>query len=109
MSDFSLYGYNVSYKLYLAADYGVPQMRERVFIVGVKGNRHFQHPEPHGRHMTAREALLDLEATPEDAALRHIWSKASRSPEQGSRRLVADKPATTIRAEHHGNAQWHYS
>lgn len=27
---------------------------------------------------------------------------------KGSRRLRADKPATTVRAEHHGNIQWHY-
>ena len=109
MNDFSLPDYDVSYKLYLAADYEVPQMRERIFIVGMKGNRQFQHPEPIGRHMTAKEALLDLEHIPEDPALKHVWSKANRSPEQGNRRLVADKPATTIRAEHHGNAQWHYS
>ena len=30
------------------------------------------------------------------------------SPDQGSRKLRADRPATTIRAEHHGNVQWHY-
>ena len=102
-------GYRVSYKLYSAADYGVPQARERIFIVGVRGERCFRHPERKGPHITAKEALQDLEYLPEDPALGHIWSKAKRSPDQGNRRLVADKPATTIRAEHHGNIQWHYS
>lgn len=103
-------GYNINYQLYLAADYGVPQMRERVFIVGVKGRRQppFVHPDPLDQRMTAREALHDLETAPEDKASGHIWSKAAASPDQGSRQLTADKPATTIRAEHHGNIQWHY-
>ena len=59
--------------------------------------------------MSAKEALEDLEGAEEDAATHHIWSRARRSPEQGSRRLKADEPATTIRAEHHGNVQWHYA
>lgn len=109
LRDFALPGYRVTHKLYLAADYGVPQMRERVFIIGVKGESEFTHPNPVKRFMTAMEALADLEAVNEDSSISHIWSKARRSPEQGNRRLSADKPATTIRAEHHGNVQWHYN
>ena len=108
MADFSLPGYKVNYKLYLAADYGVPQMRERVFIVGTKGNKEFSHPKALYLRITAQEALRDLESAAADKSRSHIWSKAQRSPQQGDRRLKADKPATTIRAEHHGNVQWHY-
>ena len=108
LADFQLPGYTVDHKLYLAADHGVPQMRERVFIVGVRGEAPFSHPPALPRRMTAKEALADLEGSDEDRATAHIWSKARRSPEQGNRRLKADKPATTIRAEHHGNVQWHY-
>ena len=32
--DFQSIGYNVNYKLLNAADYGVPQQRERIFIIG---------------------------------------------------------------------------
>ena len=109
LADFAATGYRVSHRLYLAADYGVPQTRERLFIVGVRGRGAFEHPAPSLRHMTAREALADLEGEPESKATAHVWSKAAASPDQGSRRLKADKPATTIRAEHHGNTQWHYS
>ena len=110
ISDFSETGYSVSTHLYLAADYGVPQMRERLFIVGVKKRAaKFIHPAPNLWRMTAKEALCDLENASENAELGHIWSKAARTPEQGDRRLSADKPSTTIRAEHHGNVQWHYS
>ena len=108
LADFNLDGYTVSHMLYVAADYGVPQMRERIFIIGVKGNDEFRHPKPLDDQMTAQMALEDLESADEDRAISHIWSKAQRSPEQGNRRLKADKPATTIRAEHHGNIQWHY-
>ena len=108
LADFRLPGYTVDHKLYLAADYGVPQMRERIFIVGVRGDQPFARPEALGWRMTAQEALADLERAAENKATAHVWSKAQRSPEQGNRRLKADKPATTIRAEHHGNVQWHY-
>ena len=108
LADFRLPGYTVDHRLYLAADYGVPQMRERIFIVGVRGNVPFAHPAALAQQMTTREALVDLEPADENKATAHIWSKARRSPEQGNRRLKADKPATTIRAEHHGNVQWHY-
>ena len=36
LNDFSSLGYDVSHKLYKTERYGVPQTRERVFIVGVK-------------------------------------------------------------------------
>lgn len=105
-------GYRVSHRLHQAAGYGVPQMRERVFIVGVKGVNEFKHCEGPRRDssswMTAQAALWDLEDDPEEPSINHIWSKAAPSKEQGNRRLRADSPSTTIRAEHHGNVQFHY-
>ena len=103
----ALPGYEIDHRVYLASEYGVPQARERVFIVGMKGKR-FEPPTPSEIRMTAQDALRDLEDEPENRAIAHIWSRAARSPDQGNRRLKADKPATTIRAEHHGNVQWHY-
>lgn len=109
LADFALPGYTINYKLYLAANYGVPQMRERMFIVGVSGDAEFQHPTPLETQITAGEVLRDLESRGEDKSISHVWSKAQRSPEQGNRQLKEDRPATTIRAEHHGNVQWHYN
>lgn len=108
LAEFEATGYKLTCKLYLAADFGVPQMRERLFIVGTNEDAKFDHPALGLAHVSAKEILSDLEDKPETPALAHIWSKAAASPEQGSRSLVADKPATTIRAEHHGNIQWHY-
>lgn len=41
-------GYNISYKLLNSADYGVPQKRERVFMVGIREDLDikFEFPEP---------------------------------------------------------------
>ena len=108
LADFAATGFNVTHHLYLAADYAVPQMRERVFIIGVKGDTPFAHPDILDERMSAQEALQDLEEIEKNPSISHIWSRAQRSPDQGERQLKADKPATTIRAEHHGNIQFHY-
>jgi DNA (cytosine-5)-methyltransferase 1 len=113
LTDFAALGYNLSYSPYLAADYGIPQMRRRVFFVGtLPGIKPFHAPWPvrqKGDWMTSREAIGDLEALHECAAINHVWSRAERSPEQGNRTIKADRPADTIRAECHGNIQYHYS
>lgn len=113
IGDFSDLGYDVSYDLYQAADYGVPQTRERVFIVGVaKGERPFERPLPaltQSEWITAERAIADLAALPRDERTNHIWSAAAKSPDQGQRRLRADRPGYTIRAECHGNIQFHYA
>ncbi|MGE3491268.1 MAG: DNA cytosine methyltransferase [Vicinamibacterales bacterium] len=111
ISDFEAIGYQVSYSLYATADYGVPQTRERVFIVGTSTGQDFVPPLPErtrANWMSAEEAVRDLEGLPEREAINHVWSRARRSPEQGDRRLVASRPAYTIRAECHGNIQYHY-
>jgi DNA (cytosine-5)-methyltransferase 1 len=112
LSDFEALGYSVSYDLYLAADYGVPQMRERVFIVGIAPSvKPFVPPTPvtpKGDWLTSEQAIGDLETCPETAIINHVWSRAKSSPDQGMRKLKADRPSDTIRAEHHGNIQFHY-
>ena len=113
LEDFRALGYDVTYDLYLAANYGVPQMRERVFLVGTLPEiKRFTSPKPtHPRHawLTSKQAISDLESTAVDKQSSHIWSLAKRSSEQGSRTLKSDRPSDTIRAECHGNIQFHYS
>src|SRR6185295_4166049 len=62
-----------------------------------------------GNRVSAYEALNDLESITENAAINHVWSRANKSPDQGNRRLIATRPAYTIRAECHGNIQYHYT
>ncbi|GHV11377.1 cytosine-specific methyltransferase [Fibrobacterales bacterium] len=46
VSLFETLGYFVIHKVLNTADYGIPQIRERVIIVGTKGKNKFQYPEP---------------------------------------------------------------
>lgn len=112
VTDFKALGYTLNYQLYRAADFGVPQSRERVFFVGTApGVIPFIPPVPErnaSSWMTAREAIGDLEELDRSPHINHIWSGANISPEQGNRRLIAERPGYTIRAECHGNIQFHY-
>jgi DNA (cytosine-5)-methyltransferase 1 len=112
VADFSGLGFTLHYQLYKAADYGVPQTRERVLFVGTsKDVKPYMPPIPErsaATWMTAQEAIGDLERFPASPNINHIWSLANTSPEQGNRRLIPDRPGYTIRAECHGNIQYHY-
>ncbi|MBC7592366.1 MAG: DNA (cytosine-5-)-methyltransferase [Kineosporiaceae bacterium] len=72
-------GYNPKWRVLLAADYGVPQLRRRVFVVGRRDGRAFEFPEPthagwseHTRkfntelipHVTAGQAFAGLSQGP---------------------------------------------
>ena len=58
-------GYNVSYKILNASDYGVPQNRQRVFFVGLlEGN--FEFPEKFNNKISTEEAINDLINSTED-------------------------------------------
>ena len=52
VKDFRKIGYNVNYKLINAANYGIPQMRERVFIIGnrIKKDNPFPLPTHRDHH-----------------------------------------------------------
>ncbi|MEM4668888.1 MAG: DNA cytosine methyltransferase [Thermofilum sp.] len=116
-------GYRVFSKVLDAADYGVPQRRKRLFIVGVRSDieRDFEFPTPtHAspnlasvlglqKWVTAREALKDLEDENVLASLpNHEYSKAKLTRGQGNKPIKPDAPSPTIRAEHHGNVEFHY-
>ena len=59
VSRFENLGYSVVYKVVNAADFGIPQKRERVFFVGLK-NGMFSFPAPFDYKVTCAEALSDL-------------------------------------------------
>ena len=111
VSDFSSLGFKLDIHRYDASKYGVPQTRDRVFIVGVNNTLpDFVLPAQTtpDNPITAKQAIEDLECKPWDKSSSHIWSRAKRSGEQGNRHLVANRPGYTIRAECHGNIQFHY-
>lgn len=81
VQDFTSAGYNVKVKLVNARDYGVPQLRERVFIVGVRNDLDYEylHPNPtHGEgklpYVTIKDSIGDIESNPGD------WFEGGFSP-----------------------------
>lgn len=53
-------GYHVSYSILNAADYGIPQHRRRLFVVGFKlNNPHFEFPNKKELNYTMSDFLLD--------------------------------------------------
>ena len=63
--EFEELGYILKYKVLNAVDFGVPQYRERVILVGFRGDNNFEYPEPtHGEglkpYVTLRQAIGDL-------------------------------------------------
>ncbi|WP_372985501.1 DNA cytosine methyltransferase [Marinobacter sp.] len=73
ITQFRLCGYRVSWDTMNSADYGTPQERKRIIIVGLRSDlgERFEFPEPtHGKyqegsHVTIREAIGDLPDWPE--------------------------------------------
>lgn len=123
MEDFAKIGYKVSYRLLNTADYGVPQKRERVIILGVREDLDVDISWPEPTHssdpegtnlkpwVTLKDAIGDLEDDKVHFCLPNSgYSKAKLFPgKQGNTKTKADQPGPTMRAEHHGNIEFHYS
>ena len=121
IEDFSKLGYEVEYKLLSTANFGVPQTRERVIIFGVRKDIANEIVWPQETHSQIKEkgkkkwvslskAIGDLEDDLSHFALPNSgYSKAKLFPgTQGNSKTKADKPGPTMRAEHHGNIEFHY-
>jgi DNA (cytosine-5)-methyltransferase 1 len=106
-------GYNVSYHLLNSNDYGVPQDRKRVIIVGypVSYGEHFIPPEPEEYKPTLKDAIWDLrknakpalrknKANPKLKIPNHEYMIGSFSTMYMSRNRVRswDEPSFTIQA-----------
>jgi DNA (cytosine-5)-methyltransferase 1 len=114
ISDFQKLGYNVSYKLLLTADFEVPQKRERVVIIGTRKDVlpkfDFSILENKKKEWVSLEnAISDLENIKEGSIENHFWSKAKKNKGQGNNAVTKDAPGPTMRAEHHGNIEFHWN
>lgn len=112
LADFRQLNYEVQYRLLNAADYGVPQRRERVIIVGVRNdiNFHFEYPLPtHSKDrigglpkwVSVREAIQHFPNPDEPNNVpNHIYSRYKMvfNGYLGKRRLDPDEPSPTITA-----------
>ncbi|SHH31999.1 DNA (cytosine-5)-methyltransferase 1 [Jatrophihabitans endophyticus] len=57
-------GYNPQWRVLLAADYGVPQLRRRVFVVGRRDGVRFEFPEPTHSGWSEHTRVVDVNKTP---------------------------------------------
>ncbi|CAN5577439.1 DNA cytosine methyltransferase [soil metagenome] len=114
ISDFEKAGYKIKFKVLNAADFGVPQTRQRVIIFGVRNNINFnlEYPEPtHGEKtnlsedkknwLSIGEALKNIpEPEQEHNLLNHTYSKFKLkfNGYLGNRAINPSKPAPTVTA-----------
>ncbi len=127
VNDFSKSGYNVEYRILKAVEYGVPQTRVRIIIIGkrkdLQGSIYYPYPT-HSTKLdsgllpirTTGDAIEDLwnKLDSKDAPANHTtadYSKCKFLPgkhTQGNQKERKDKPAHTVRSEAHGNVYGHY-
>jgi DNA (cytosine-5)-methyltransferase 1 len=94
-------GYFIDYRLLNAVNYGVPQNRERLFVIGHRSK--FNFPKPQAKKVTVGEAIGDtMYTTPEgskflnEAQDKYIANYEKASSCVNPRDLYADKPARTL-------------
>jgi DNA (cytosine-5)-methyltransferase 1 len=92
IEDFREAGYEMNVTVLRAADYGVPQKRDRVIFIGNRINKKNYHPKPFlspENYMTTGEAisdLMDLEDIPE---FNHVQTK--HRPDMAERMLALEE------------------
>lgn len=95
LEEFRKLGYAVSKKILLAADYGVPQRRRRLFLVGLRGEKEFEFPDPTHLGGWRRDSLeLWEKKRKERGLLRHIraWEAIGDLPPVSADGVVGAVP-----------------
>jgi len=115
IADFSAEGYEVKYQLIKCEEYGIPQTRWRVIIMGIRLDKRAKLKSedwniitenklkcpirPYFKHLQEPPISLD--------PAQQVYSKAKRLEKgQGQKEINLDGPAPTMRAEHHGNIEF---
>jgi DNA (cytosine-5)-methyltransferase 1 len=117
ISDLESCGYRFNVWNLYAPDYGIPQSRTRLFIVGVRNDLPGfpekptpTHPE---MHRSIKWAIEDLESVDDESIpnqSQHFKaSKAKKGNGQGDEVSKADQPSYTIRANAKSRVQFHYA
>ena len=103
-------GYNAEAKILDSSDYGVPQRRKRLFVVGVRNGGKFVWPDPAER-VNLRDAISDLpvldpmlkevgaRVLPYDGPISNFQRQARMCCAEEERNLVFDHVTRSVRAD----------
>jgi len=114
IDDFTAVGYEVKYQLIKCEEFGIPQTRWRVIIMGIRMDKKKNLSEDWNKihenkqSCTVRHYFKHLQepSVSMDPAQK-VFSKAARLQKgQGQKEVGLDEFAPTIRAEHHGNIEF---
>ena len=111
MKDFAEVGYDVHYQVIYCPEYGIPQTRKRVIIMGISKDRkkdlleNWNIISKNQTSCSVRNYFEHLEEPSDSTDVsQQSYSKAKRlNRGQGQKEINLDGFAPTIRAEHHGN------
>jgi len=119
IDDFSQVGYEVKYQLIKCEEYGIPQTRWRVIIIGIRNDKKHKLEDNNWNIITENKIkctianyfkhLQEPDNTIDPA--QKIYSKAKRLEKenkvyQGQKEISLNDFSPTIRAEHHGNIEF---
>ena len=76
-------GYNPAWKVLLAADYGVPQLRRRVFVVGRRDGKRFKFPQSTHSGWSERDRVIDPAKLPYVSTRQVLSDLLPGMPEDG--------------------------
>jgi DNA (cytosine-5)-methyltransferase 1 len=116
LQEFEAEGYHFdTWELY-GPDFGLPQSRRRIFIIGVRSDLQGfpvkPRPTHKSSHVSISMALKDLEQVVDETIANQsqyfVATRASSGGGQGDHRNDADKVAYCIRANSRGRIQFHY-
>lgn len=114
IADFTAVGYDVKYQLIKCEEYGIPQTRWRVIIMGICMDKKAGLPEDwniiseNKKSCYIRHYFKHLqEPSVTNDPAQKVYSKAARLAKgQGQKEVPLDSFAPTMRAEHHGNIEF---
>ena len=117
LEDFSAIGYDFNVWELHCPDYGLPQSRRRLILVGVRsdigGSPLCPIPSHSARHLAIDEALVDLEEIADETVTNQsqyfVATKATAGGGQGDHTNKRGEVAYCIRANAKARIQFHYS
>lgn len=115
IADFSSVGYEVKHQLIKCEEFGIPQTRWRVIIMGIRLDKKQFLDTDNWNIITENKIRCSIrpyfahlqEPTESHDPAQQVYSRAARLAKgQGQKEIGLDEFAPTMRAEHHGNIEF---